>query len=1683
MKSDGAISPLTEDVSPYAPPSISKIKQESISKAKYDKLETIKNLTKDAFANNPAFLDTNPNSSRNKQIYIDTLAKKGYDVSELQQLNPVSQENKEAINDILNPGFLDGMANDAAEGVKQGGGQVLKGVEKMYDPRSSLKDIVTGGTNAVAGAIKTGFALAGAVVPELLLFNAATKTVKGLPNSVKSTLMEFGNSASGLTEEQKVENFDKTIDFPFAAASIIAEGMGYKPEDESFGKAILEITDIVLPLALGKAGAEIKGRVKDINDIKEISKKITENKATEQEVKDYVAISKASENVSIEEVKDHSDLKGLEKEHNVSPEESKLHSDLEESFSDQKKISDAGLPPSDVVELKISNLQNEIKDINEKEGLFGINDAFNEVEKVSREEQVKSLEETKNVEGLSESAKAEIDKQIEAIKPKEPTKELRSDSELENKMSELENSGLKFQSKEAAEFNVIEKEMEKRERESVFNTPLEEASEAIDALIKKEKDKPNGYGSFIERRDTSESKEVISKYLKADELSDSEVMKDFVDALRGKPATWYADGIQLRESVKEASKRGIGTDKLIDKAKDVYLKDGYSEKDASEVVGMFLEPLLKDVKEVKSETPIENIVPETELSEETTKIEGSKKLKLGERILASEEVSVDIKTGLQEKGIDYVPVNLEVTQADAKAYVKSFNEIGEIEKAISNTTDTSNPMTRINRAAIGKELFEVLAEKSDKAETVEDQKFYQDKAVDIAKFTAENFKSAGQEINAAKAWKRMLEKTPEGAITSIKKSQAEANAPILDLHKSDIADAKSIIDEFIKSKDFETIVGEKVKAEFDKLAKKSPKKENIFNSKSVRDTRKVELMKKWDSAKGVASSSLVGFNKEQIEVLGEMGVIHVIDGAYNFKQWANKMRKDFNDLTAEQLEDIWNKVKVPKEYDESQRTLSDFSKTGVFDKMSVETKNDFLDKLNKKLGKLNKESRRKLLGEAISEIEKLGGLSDERFRDMYAKELGLPTLDAVAEGKIRELVKTINKSEKSARELQDLFDKGADKKEIAAKQKEWIDDVFNGQKANAELSEFFKKDKTLGITLSTILQGNLLGTMSLVKNIYSNSLIQPLRFASRGLSSIADYSMSKAASLPLMNKLINEGRTIDALAYWKGETKGALPGLKTSMKELIKGINPEEMIERDLSQQLQPLKSMVKFYEGLKGEKKQTAYQQINNFTEATFGMPAEIMFRLLNLGDKPFRKAAEFGAAYEIGRMKGLKGKELDKFVLFPDAKSAETIKLRSEQAVYQQSEGLTKVAQESLSKFESYLSELPYIGDISKIIFKSQIPYVKTPLNILGETFQFAFPEYSAAKGIYHSVKGNRRLALEHLGKAVTGFAIRSAVTSLIQNNLVTGSTDYKDAEGTAIQLQNVPPNSINITGLQRMSSGGDPSIKDDDVWINYNNMGVTGLLIGINANQKDLKKEEKGYLGELATNSAYIAKASLEQSFLQGTSAFLEAVQGNDKQKRKWAISTLGALGSIVYPNTLANISKASNENIKSTKAELFTDELANTFKTKMFAGGELPTKVNLWGESIKSAPEGRSKYAWYLLDVTKAKTVDTDSYNYKIYDLWNKASDDKAKKDILPNIPTNSLTIKKEQVKLSPKMYEEYQMIVGKNRANLVEKYAGSPNWDKDSEEEKVKKLKSIYSVGLESGKSKMIFNHPELKTTP
>src|SRR5690606_16938749 len=274
----------------------------------------------------------------------------------------------------------------------------------------------------------------------------------------------------------------------------------------------------------------------------------------------------------------------------------------------------------------------------------------------------------------------------------------------------------------------------------------------------------------------------------------------------------------------------------------------------------------------------------------------------------------------------------------------------------------------------------------------------------------------------------------------------------------------------------------------------------------------------------------------------------------------------------------------------------------------------------------------------------------------------------------------------------------------------------------------------------------------------------------------------------------------------------------------------------------------------------------------------------------------------------------------------------------------------------------------------------------------------------------------------------------------------------ERRSIQYDTEPPNSLNVEAIARGLSGQGWKPKDDDIWIDYKNLGVMGILLQNQANSWYRRKKEEGkqvedeipedrgltqIFTDIGMDAIKTLSSAFDQSFLQGTSTLIKALEDPEGyQGQKWLLNTTEALTSIVIPRTITAISTASDEYIRDTRDKDTMQALANIFKKNLFMGDRLAARVNLWGEKITGNPEGRSRIPYYLFDVTRFKEVDTDSFKYRLY---KKLKEDNFNGDWLPSMPKRTVSIKGVQIPLTNQEYEEFAIEVGQARARKLAAY--------------------------------------------
>jgi hypothetical protein len=205
----------------------------------------------------------------------------------------------------------------------------------------------------------------------------------------------------------------------------------------------------------------------------------------------------------------------------------------------------------------------------------------------------------------------------------------KSIDELEKRQSEIEGSK---KEEDRKEFNEIDKELEKREWQSVLNAPLVEINDVVDGLIEKNTKMPNGFGSYIDKSDAKQTKQVAEKYSK--EVSKEEAKKDFKDAFFGNPSSSYSDALKLRESVRAFIDQGGSFKELLSSVQQEFESDGFTDQDAANVIN-------RKLQEIQNKGLSETTTAEKQTTTQQSNKKTSDRISEIQSILANDDATFD----------------------------------------------------------------------------------------------------------------------------------------------------------------------------------------------------------------------------------------------------------------------------------------------------------------------------------------------------------------------------------------------------------------------------------------------------------------------------------------------------------------------------------------------------------------------------------------------------------------------------------------------------------------------------------------------------------------------------------------------------------------------------------------------------------------------------------------------------------------------------------------------------------------------------------------------------------------------------------------------------------------------------------------------------------------------------------
>ena len=428
--------------------------------------------------------------------------------------------------------------------------------------------------------------------------------------------------------------------------------------------------------------------------------------------------------------------------------------------------------------------------------------------------------------------------------------------------------------------------------------------------------------------------------------------------------------------------------------------------------------------------------------------------------------------------------------------------------------------------------------------------------------------------------------------------------------------------------------------------------------------------------------------------------------------------------------------------------------------------------------------------------------------------------------------------------------------------------------------------------------------------------------------------------------------------------------------------------------------------------------QRVKLAVQGTLGIPAETMFRFLTLGDTPFRRYVEGIELYHAGRDMGLEGEELANFIKHPTKKAREAAEREGRKLTFQERTGMSDLAEDAIGFFERNIARgmswVPGLDSkaFAKFIVRSNMPYVRTPANMLIETLTYVSPYIAGPSILKKLAEGDARGASQDLGKIMVGTMVSQTAVALIREGLLSEAIDFSDDEERNIAFDQFPPNSINVTGVQRWLRGEDPSHQTDDVFVGYNKLGILGAVIGATAKSVDraeLKQRDDEDLATHALQDVFGLGAfsgityMMDQSFMQGMSTLIEVIGASDAEDlgagfEKWVKTTFQAVSAVALPNTLSALYRGSREYMPDTRVtkdmsrgERILTQMAYTIKDRTFGLSELPVRVDWKGNPIKQTPRGTTGIAYQIFDITKSRQGQADAVSNEIYRLYEQTED--------------------------------------------------------------------------------------------
>jgi len=1129
-------------------------------------------------------------------------------------------------------------------------------------------------------------------------------------------------------------------------------------------------------------------------------------------------------------------------------------------------------------------------------------------------------------------------------------------------------------------------------------------------------------------------------------------------------------------------------------------KDGSNPelvKAVEELLGQKPTPQTKDGGEKVEKTAETTQLTENEAGEgvpptttppvaEGTENEDKSNKALATRLVNAKNVPEAAKEGIRAVGLTYEPQSQQEAEEMADAII-DYLGIDEAVLRARAQEFGGDVNTLVQTQALNQ-----LAEMSDKATNPQDKLLFDKQFAEVGIQLDEWLRKQGRGIAALNFF---YKKSPLGMQMI---ENATRKKDFDQWSKPKDKSWKEFFDEMMKDPEFETLVKEEVKKE--RADERKEKKDKVH--KAIDDAAKKWADKLKPKHGGADDASKAGLGVDEIM----KAVSATMKAAYDAGEAVAKVVQDAIDYISAQLgHDTWGTDEFRKEWED--KLKDKVAKKKLTDE---EIKAKVLDRFRKKLKGLSDDQKDEVVRRAFKEIVENGGLDYEDFRKIISDVTGRgPMTDAEA-AKLKELVKTMNSVEDAATKAR------TDRNEKSLS--DYKRKQLEAGRASKELSLMLYNKPNVLKRLTSIMQLNTLGIPALVNNpIYNIWNQTTLRFPIGVFNSLVDGTISAIAK-SMGKKYTSETNVVIAQ---KEFFKKLGLGFKEAGTQFFTGLDRQDYTQKELQgQQIRPLSSLMDLWS--KSRRKQLTKAQIADkaIQASPQGWIAEGIARVLNLGDKPQRFAAEGAQAAAFSKALGISDIDYKLFIEFPREEAYRQYKAKGlsdadagKKADYVR-DTIVKEGQRSTFQQDNFLNDLlnkifggeqSGAGSLAKAVAIS--PYIKIPSNAFWSYFNLVNPEVAILQSVYYGTKAVARQkdpnvkfpfdkdkstaakdyheARYWLAHAAVGIAMRSVITGMVLAGVFRSSNDddetKKEREG---EKNYEAQGGVNANKLAAWLRGGDPSkVKGGLVIGNrwFGHWGSVGNTIAKRYEEMTPEQKEAGdtYWNMIGGNLQLSSLEELQQGVFSNSSSMMTALENPSYGMKRWGLSTIGMFTNILHPAAAAQLSRAEIPYVSQTKADTFGQELKNSMLQRSSwlrkaTGQYPPSKVSIWGEKIDRTKDNFAQrlFGW--------NNVDKDAFARPIYDDVVRTND-------IGYFPP-SVKPEIEKMKLNVEQASKLETYIGQARKGYIAPFINDQatidgfdvKYSQLTDPDKKYVLQYLYGLAKDDGEERFLTEFPAMK---